>query len=291
MKIVRHLNFLRSIALSLSIVIIVLYSAAVSAAPISFNSALPVSQGERIVRALVNIDRQSASSDEEQVERDQQSLVSVLGYGINAKWSVFGVIPLQHVSTSSNNQTQRNTALGDVEVFSRYEVWRADRQGSTYRVAPFSGARLPSGELGISSDGTTDVFAGLIFSAANIEQNFDLQLRYERNGNNAEFSAGDTASADFSWQKRIAPNKISGDTKGFWFAALEAELNFMERDRLSGSTLENSGGFRASISPGIQYITRRWIAEMAIRIPIINKPNGNAPESEYTVFTGIRANF
>jgi len=274
-------TLLRSQRLSLALLLI--YSGSVLAAPISFNGALPVSQGERIVRGLVTL-ADSDSSNPENIERQQLSLVSVLGYGITAKWSVFGVVPIRHLNMTTNERVLSDTALGDIEVFSRYELFRADQRGTTTRIAPFAGVRLPTGELGLSSDDTTDVFAGLIVTSANIRQNFDLQLRYDRNGSNQEFNAGDSVGVDFSWQKRIHPKEISVATRGFWFSALEANLNYTRRDSLAGQSNNNSGGFTASL-------TRRWIAEFAVRIPIIKNLNGNALEPNYTVFTGIRANF
>ena len=261
------------------------------AAPITFNSALPVSQSEWVVRGLITIDERSSTVDDIEIERTQLSLVSVLGYGINAKWSVFGVLPIRDVSLSLNDQTQSESDLGDAEFFSRYEVLRIDKAGSTFRVAPFAGVRLPTGDLGVTSDGTTDIFGGVIVTSANVKQNFNIQLRYDLNGNDNQFSAGDSFTADLSWQKRIFPKKITASTNGFWFAALETNLNYTEQNRLAGQLDSNSGGFTASIAPGIQYVTRRWIAELAVRVPIIRNLNGSALEPDYTIFTGVRANF
>ena len=261
------------------------------AAPITFNSALPVSQSEWVVRGLVTIDERSANVDDIEIERTQLSLVSVLGYGINAKWSAFGVLPIRDVSLSLNDQTQNESDLGDAEFFSRYEVLRVDKAGSTFRVAPFAGVRLPTGDLGVTSDGTTDIFGGVIVTSANVKQNFNIQLRYDLNGNDNQFSAGDSLTADLSWQKRIFPKKVTASTSGFWFAALESNLNYTEQNRLAGQLDSNSGGFTTSIAPGIQYITRRWIAELAVRVPIIRNLNGSALEPDYTIFTGVRANF
>jgi len=277
---------------SLAILSLALSSVNCHAVPITFNSALPVSQNEWIVRGLVTID-QSSSAD---VDRRQLSLISVLGYGISSKWSAFGVLPIRDVSLSINTQSttgqrKNDSAIGDTELFGRYEALRIDNLGSTYRVATFAGIRLPTGELGLSSDGTTDIFGGVIYTSANVNRNFNVQLRYDLNGNDNQFSAGDSFNADLSWQRRIAPQKITARTLGFWFAALETNLNYSARNRFADQLDGDSGGFTASVSPGIQYITRRWTAEMAVRIPLIHDLNGAALEPDYTIFTGIRANF
>jgi len=275
----------------LALLMVSLNSVNCSAAPITFNSALPVSQDEWLVRSLITIDERSSTINGSEAERTQLSLVSVLGYGINANWSTFGVLPLRDISLSRNGLRQSESAIGDAEIFSRYEVLRIDKARSTFRVAPFAGIRLPTGEIDVTSDGTTDIFAGVIVTSANVKQNFDFQLRYDLNGRQEQFNAGDSINIDLSWQKRVFPKQIKADTKGFWFAALETNLNYTENNRLAGNPDPNSGGFTASVSPGIQYISRRWIAELAVRIPIIRNLNGTALEPDYTVFTGIRANF
>ena len=257
------------------------------AVPITFNSALPVSKNEWIVRGLVTIDQSSSSNIDSQVD----SLVSVLGYGINSKWSVFGVLPISDVSLSIGGQEQSESAIGDIELFGRYEVLRIDKLGSTHRLASFAGIRLSTGESGVTSDGTTDLFGGLTYTSANINRSFSAQIRYDLNSDNNQFSAGDSINGDLSWQRRISPKKITASTQGFWFAALEANLNYSGRNRIAEQLDSNSGGFTTSISPGIQYVTRRWAAEMAIRIPLIRDLNGAALEPDYTIFTGLRANF
>ncbi len=261
------------------------------AAAITFNTALPLSQAERVARGLFSLAHRSGSVGDNQKSIEQLSFTSVLGYGVTPKLSVFGVLPIRHIEQRVDALSQSDTAIGDVEIFSRYEVWRIDKRGTTRRIAPFAGVRLPSGDVGISSDGTSDVFAGVVFTLANIHQNFEAQIRYDRNGSNDQFDAGDGLSLDFSWQKRVFPSKITSETKGFWFAVLEAKLNYAERNQFNGLDNTNSGGFTSSLSPGMQYITRRWIGELAVRIPINNDLNGDALEPDYTVFSGIRVNF
>jgi len=262
-----------------------------SAAPITFNSALPVSQNERILRGLVTIDERSSNQNDINIERKQLSLTSVLAYGISSRWSVFGVLPVHDIDLSIDDINESQSGVGDAEVFSRYEAFRVDKARSTLRVAPFLGVRLPTGENGVTSDGTTDVFGGVIVTSASTKQNLDFQLRYDINGSDNQFSAGDSLNLDFSWQRRVFPKNVSASTQGFFFAALETNLNYSSRNHFDDQVDSNSGGFTASIAPGIQYITRRWIAELAVRVPIIDDLNGSALEPKYTVFTGIRTNF
>lgn len=265
----------------------------VTAAPITFNTALPVSEGQYLARALVVLDRKSTPA----IEVEKSSLVAVLGYGITSKLSVFGVLPSTVVEHDMVNSERRDSALGDAELFGRYEIFRIDKPGATRRITPFVGVRFPTGEQGLTSDGTSDVFAGASFTSASAKQNFEAQIRYDRNGSDnvfddqQRFKQGDRIGADISWQKRVLPTAITNETKGFWFAVLEANANYSQRNTLNDRRDNDSGGFIASLSPGLQYSTRRWIAELAIRVPIIKNINGRGLEPDYTVFAGLRAKF
>ena len=261
------------------------------AAPITFNSALPVSQNEWVLRGLASFESSSSTINDKQLEREELSLTSVVAYGISAKWAAIAVLPLSNINQTSVDSNIDESGFGDAELFGRYEAYRTDKLGATKRIAPFAGLRLATGERGVISNGTAGVFAGVTFTRASIKQTFDLQIRYDHNTSNGNFNAGDVLTADFSWQRRVAPKIISANTKGFWLAVLETNLNLLERNRLAGDLNPNSGGFNASILPGIQYLTRRWIAELAVRVPIIKQANGNALESDYAIITGIRANF
>lgn len=267
-----------------------------AAAPITFNTALPVSEGQYLARALVVLDKKSTAA----IEVKRSSLVSVLGYGVNSKLSVFGVLPSTVIKRDISDIESRDSALGDAELFSRYEVLRIDKPGTTKRITPFAGVRFSTGEQGVSSDGTTDLFAGISFTSASTKQNIEAQIRYDLNGSDStnntfndqqRFNQGNQASADISWQKRVLPKEITSGTKGFWFAVLEANATYSQRNTLNGIRDDDSGGFIASLSPGLQYSTRRWIGELAIRVPMIKNLNGNGIEPDYTVFAGLRAKF
>lgn len=65
------------------------------AAPITFNTALPISAGEVILREQFVF----AGASSEDVDIDSFTALTVGGYGITPKWSVFGVLPVTHIET------------------------------------------------------------------------------------------------------------------------------------------------------------------------------------------------
>ena len=64
-----------------------------AAAPITFNTALPVAEEEFIFRQQIRLLR--SDSDPSAADREMRAVasISVLGYGINSKLAVFGVLP------------------------------------------------------------------------------------------------------------------------------------------------------------------------------------------------------
>ena len=279
--------FRAGIVLSMLIAI----SGTAQAAPITFNTALPVSRGEVLLRQQFIVT--SFSDRLSGMKRDVtvRAGVSVLGYGVTPKLALFGVTPLVNIDREIGPMNSNFTGLGDATVFARYEIYRNDAPGKTIRIAPFVGATLPTGRTGKTGDGSVDGFAGLIFTAASTNWNFDSQIKYVANRRAKGFARGDTVSADASLQYRLLPNTLTARTKGFLYGVLEANLTQLQKDRLGSAINPNSGGTQAFVSPGLQYATRRWIAETALKIPVLNKLHGTALAQDYAFITSFRFNF
>ena len=43
--------------------------------------------------------------------------------------------------------------------------------------------------------------------------------------------------------------------------------------------------------PVLQYVTKRWIVEAAVQVPIVQDLNGTALENDYVVRVSFRVNF
>lgn len=72
---------------------------------------------------------------------------------------------------------------------------------------------------------------------------------------------------------------------------IEANLIHQGKDRLAGHSDPDSGGTRLFLTPGIQYVTKRWIAEGAVQIPVSQDLNGAALENDYIARVSVRFNF
>ena len=72
---------------------------------------------------------------------------------------------------------------------------------------------------------------------------------------------------------------------------LEANLVSAAKNRMSGNSDPNSGGTTLFISPGLQYVTRQWIVEAGVQIPVRQRLNGTALKNDYAFTAGFRVNF
>ncbi len=260
-----------------------------SAAAITFNTALPVSKDELLLREQLIIAQ--SSNEQTDLELTEVTAATVLGYGITSKWSVFGVLPVRFITRDFGAVDNHQAGLGDAMLFTRYEVWRADQQGRTMRLSPFAGVRVPTGEDGRTGDGSVDVFGGLIFTQASVDYVWDAQISYTENRQADGFTRGDIIAFNNSLQYRLLPGKITTDTKGFLFAVLELNAEQRGDNRIQSVSVQQSGGFQLSLTPGLQYTTRRWVADVAVQIPVINAGHVNGLKPDYSIFSSVRFNF
>ena len=283
-------------------------SAPVLAAPQTFNTALPVAEGEFIFRQ--QFFAKKADKDPGPTNRDVTVLgsVSVLGYGINRDLSIFGVLPVLDktlkVSPVPATRVKRSTrGIGDARLFARYTVLSNNGPGRSFRIAPFAGIELPTGKNRASDglgtlpatlqlgSGSWDPFAGVVATLQTLDYQIDAQASYKLNTKANGFRFGDELRLDASLQYRLWPGELTEETSGFLYGVLEGNFLYQEKNRNNGATLANSGGTQFLASPGLQYVTRRWIAEAIVQIPLVQDLNGTALKDNYTVRAGFRVNF
>ncbi len=283
-------------------------SAPVLAAPQTFNTALPVAQGEFVFRQ--QFFNKKVSKDPGATNRDVtvRGSVSVLGYGINSDLAIFGVLPvldktLKVTPLGSARAKRSDSGMGDARLFARYTVLSRNGPGRSLRIAPFAGIKAPTGKsrvrdgLGLLpvtlqlGTGSWDPFAGVVATWQTLEYQIDAEASYKLNTTANGFRFGDEMRLDASLQYRLWPRQLSAKTSGFLYGVLEGNFLYQEKNRSNGVRLSNSGGTQLFASPGLQYVTRRWIAEAIVQIPVFQDLNGTALKDNYTFRTGFRVNF
>lgn len=270
------------------------------AAPVTFNTALPVSQEMVIWREQFVYKESEDAAGQKQTAA---TVMSVLGYGVTPDLAVFGILPYTWRVLDDAAGDRDTNGLGDIRAFGRYTVYRDDFKGGTFRIAPFAGIEMPTGEdqerdgQGIlpvplqPGSGTWDVFGGLIATWASVDYNIDAQVSYQDNGEDHGIERGDIIRADASFQYRIFPNELSGDVPGYAYALLETNWVYDDKMQVNGVDNPNSGGTRLYLTPGLQYAAKRWVAEAVVQIPVTQNLNGPNREDEYIIRTGFRLNF
>jgi hypothetical protein len=277
------------------------------AAPITFNTALPVAQGEFIFREQFRWLRSSGDPSAANRDRRATAGISVLGYGVNSKLAVFGVLPYVDKRLRSNgfgNKIKReNRGLGDASAFARYTFHQDNAPGRTFRLAGFAGVTAPTGDdedndrFGLlppplqNGSGAWDQFGGLVATYQTLDFQIDSQLSYRANGKANGFQSGNETRLDLSWQHRVWPRELSGGVPGFLYVVAEVNVLHQQKNRVSSQSAQNSGGASVWLSPGLQYVTRRWVLEAVIQKPVSQNLNGVALENDFIFTTSFRVNF
>lgn len=282
-------------------------SRTVWSASITFNTALPVAKKEFIFRQQFVISQSGHDPSGSERDRTAWSAVSVLGYGITSKLALFGVLPYVNksldITVSGQDFNRHNDGLGDVSLFARYTAYQKDGAGHTLRIAPFAGFKAPTGTNHSSDNvgrlppsvqsgsGSWDAFGGIVISYQTLDYEVDSQISYRGNGTANGFEAGEVLRLDASLQYRLWPGTLTVDVPGFLYGVLESNVLYQQKNRVNSQADHNSGGTQWFLTPGLQYVTRRWVLEAALQIPVVQQLNGTALENDYIVRTGFRFNF
>ena len=284
--------------------VIFAWPGATEAAPETFNTALPVAKGEFVFREQVVLDQSGDDPSGAGRDRTAFSAISVLGYGVNSDLALFGVVPYVDKRLEfSSAPTRSARGLGDISLFGRYTAFKRNFRGGNFRIAPFAGVELPTGDDDESDSfgllpasvqpgsGSWDPFGGIVTTYQTLDFQIDAQASYKANRLANGFEFGDIARLDGSLQYRLWPRELKGGAPGFVYGILEANLIHQDKNRNGGVDDPNSNGTRLFLVPGLQYVTKRWIIEAAVQLPVFQDLNGTALENDYIFRAGFRLNF
>lgn len=282
-------------------------SPATWSAPITFNTALPVHEGGWVLREqFVTL---KAADDPTPADRDMRvsGVLSVLGYGVTRDFALFGMLPWfdkrLEMDMGGQDVTRQEQDFGDFMLMGRYTAYESNAPGRTFRIAPFLGVKAPTGDdaardsLGRQpppvqpGSGSWDFFGGAVATWQTLDFQVDGQVNYRANREANGFQAGNVTAVDASLQYRLWPRSLGSGVPAFLYGVIEANLVHAARDRIGGMNDSNSGGTTLFLSPGMQYVTRKWIVEAGVQIPVVQHLNGTALETDYVFTTGFRINF
>lgn len=274
----------------------------------TFNTALPVAEGNFVFREQLFYREGGDDPRPSDRETEAWGAVSVLGYGVTSDLTLFGAVPLAEkrldVTTSGGARVERDTrGLGDARLFARYTVFHDDAPGRTFRIAPFAGVEAPSGRdddrdslgrlpqpLQLGS-GSWDGFAGMVATWQTLDYEIDVQVAYQANTEANDFEFGDVARLDGSVQYRLWPRELGAGVPGFLYGTLGANLIHQKENDTPAATDPDSGGTQFFLAPGLQYVTKRWVLEGVVQVPVAQELNAAGLEDDFIIRTGLRINF
>lgn len=276
------------------------------AAPITFNTALPVHEGGYVLREQFVF--MKSADDPASARRDMKvtGWVSVLGYGVTSDFALFGMLPWfdkrLDMQMGGQDITRSKQGVGDLSLLARYTAYEYNAAGRTLRIAPFLGVKAPTGEYNARDgfgrlpppvqpgSGSWDVLGGSVLTYQTLDFEIDSQMSYKLNREAKGFQAGNVAEIDASLQYRLWPRSLGVGVPAFLYGVLEANLVHSGKDRIAGIADANSGGHTLFITPGLQYVTRKWIIEAGVQIPVDQHLNGTGLRNDYIFTTGLRIN-
>lgn len=277
------------------------------AAPVTFNTALPVAEGEAIIRIQSRYLRSTGDPTTMDRELTVWAVPIVLAYGVTKDLTLFAVAPYLdkelRLTTASGRLTRGGSGLGDTTFIARYIVWKRDRLGETIRIAPFAALKAPTGDddtqdalgrlprpLQLGS-GSWDYTLGAVTTWQTFKRQLDGSVSYRFNTKADGFSFGDEARVELSYQRRLLPHKLGPGLPDFLYGVIESSLVWRGKNEISGVVDKDSGGTTLYLTPAVQYVTRRMVVEAAIQLPVLQELNGNALENDFTGILSFRANF
>ncbi len=276
------------------------------AAPITFNTALPVTQGQGVFR-LQAVSFEFAS-DPTPLDQDLSVRAVPLAavYGVTPHFALFAIAPLLDkeltLDTPLGRRTRGDSGLGDVTLLARYTAYQRDAPGGTFRVAPFVGIETPTGKddtedllgrlpqpLQLGS-GSWDPLAGVVLTRQLLGWQLDAALSYQANTEANDFELGDEARLDLSYQHRVWPRELGRGVPAFVYTVIESNLVWRDRHEASGIEVRDSGGTAWFLAPGVQYVRERFVLEGAVQVPVAQDLNGVALETDWIGILSARIN-
>jgi len=271
---------------------VLLLPGAALAQGINTNVALAVAEDEGIFRSQLRYRR--ATDDPAGTGRELDALVApqTLVYGVAPEITVFATLPvLAHRRLEpGDGSVKRDSAVGDLRLLGRYTFYIDDYAPlSTRRVAVLAGLKFPTGGDGFGTPSFDPIF-GAVGTWVAKRHEVDLDALYQVATTRHGFEAGDEVRYDLAYRYRLWPQRF-GSRLIQLNGVLELNGRWRDRTQVEGSTIEASGGSLLLLSPGAQFIAKRFIVEASVQVPIWQDPNGPQLEDDFTAVLSVRIPF
>ncbi len=254
---------------------------AAAASAVTFATSLPVGQDQVIIR----FNMQPSFSTHQL--NNFQFPVSV-GYGVTAKLGLFAGFSQGFTSLNSGADRPLNGGTGDTNLYARYTLYKIDKPGVTFRIAPLAGAFLPTGDNRFTfqgklqskslqtGSGTFDPYVGVALGLQyhRVSANADATYRYNPLSA-SNFSLGSEMRFDGHFEYKFWPFHMPAEGLPH-VANISVESNYFRdsRDHFNGIVSPNSGGRIFRESATLQLSSLRWQVGGGVVLPLMQDLNG-----------------
>lgn len=269
------------------------------AGPLTFNSALPLPQGQSVFREVVQWQvKRSAGA-----EVSALATVSVLALSLTEKNALFVVAPYLEKRLKSKGKARSVGGLGDITLFDRATISVKNEPGKTVRTALFGGLQAPTGSFGKSDrlgllprplqpgSGAWAGILGATYTDQAFSREVDASLQFVLPGTRAGYHFGESFRLDGSWQVRFLPRELGEGVPSFLYGVLELSAEGKLRDRKVGQEVSTTGGFTLQLTPGLQWVTPRYVLEGGITFPVLTEVSKGGLKDRVRFLFSVRHNF
>ena len=249
------------------------------AGPINTNVAFTPRKGGSLLRLQYIYSEADGQGPVKNVNRSTVKATFV--YGLEPNLALFLTAPyvnrqVDRYQPRLGRIEEAHDGLGDLTLLAKYRFWQNDAApGKTTRWAALGGLNFRSGDSDFSSD-SYDPILGTVFTWQDDRHHFDADLIYQFNTGRGRFRHDDLRY-DVAYSYRLTPARFDADH--FYEVDVVAEINGRYR---------TDGSHEVFLSPGIQYVTRRWAWEASIQIPTIQELTDDEPETKFRFVVGVR---
>ena len=259
--------------------VLLIFGAAVPGwSQVTFNTALPVAEG----RVILRLQSRFLRFQMEETGRTLEVLAFpwVAAWGASSRLAVIGVFPyVMKWSHAPETPAQSASGLSDLTLIARYTAFHRDRPGQTIRLAPLLSLRVPAGSSTRADargrlplylqpgSGAWTPGVGVTFTWQRLSGQLDAALEWFSPMTRHGLRLGRQLQWDLGYRRRIFPRQLSAGVPGFLYLAVESNFHVLGARHEDGTAIPGTQRTVWLVSPGIQYVTRRWVVEAAVQIP------------------------
>jgi len=250
-------------------------------APINSNVALQPSKGGLIIGQQFHYTEGHLRTAMGDVNVELASSITTLVYGVSDELTLILDTPFvlsRRLENKTTGTDDTESGFADLRLLSKFRLYRDDfGPNDTTRFDLIGGLEIPTGKDAFSSDSVDPIFGG-VFTHIEGRHAFDADTLWHFNTGGGD-RGDDLVRYDLAYLYRLSPETYASTEPTALFGSVE----------LNGF-YETNGDHELFLSPGIQYVTTRWIIEATVQIPVWQDLSDRA-ERDFVVGIGLRVQF